>query len=51
LYESPADFIRHNWRETLVDKKWLVYGGLILLGAMASGKILALPVLNKLPRF
>lgn len=33
-----------------MDKKWLVYGGLLLLGAMASGKILSLPVLNKLPR-
>ena len=33
-----------------MDKKWLLYGGLLLVGAMASNKILALPVLNKLPR-
>lgn len=30
--------------------KWLLYAGLIVLGAMASDKILGLPVLNKLPK-
>lgn len=34
-----------------MDKKYLLYIGLVLLGAMASSKILALPVVNKLPRF
>lgn len=34
-----------------MDKKYLLYAGLILFGAMASGKILALPLLSKLPRF
>lgn len=34
-----------------MNKKTLVYIGLVLLGAMASDKILGLPVLNKLPKF
>lgn len=34
-----------------MDKKYVLYAALILVGAMASGKILSFPVLNKLPRF
>lgn len=34
-----------------VDKKYLVWAALILVGAMGSGKILSLPGLNRLPRF
>lgn len=33
-----------------MNKKYLLYAALILAGAMASDKILALPVLNKLPK-
>lgn len=33
-----------------MDKKWLVYAALVIGGAMASGKILSLPLLSKLPR-
>lgn len=31
--------------------KYLIYAALILVGAMASDKILGLPLLNKLPKF
>lgn len=33
-----------------MNKKTLIYVALILAGAMASDKILSLPVLNKLPK-
>jgi hypothetical protein len=32
-----------------MDKKWLIYGGLILVGVMFAGKIRTLPLLSKLP--
>lgn len=33
-----------------MDKKWLIYAGLILLGAIASDKIRSIPVIGpKLP--
>ena len=34
-----------------MNKQVLMYIGLVLLGALAADKILALPVVNKLPRF
>ena len=33
-----------------MDKKWLVYAGLLIAGAVLSDKILGLPLLNKLPK-
>jgi hypothetical protein len=32
-----------------MDKKWLLYAGIFLAGAMLGPKILSLPLLNKLP--
>jgi hypothetical protein len=34
----------------MMDKKWLIYAALLLVGAMGSSKILVGP-LAKLPRF
>lgn len=34
-----------------MKKQHLIYVALVLIGAMASDKILALPLLNKLPKF
>lgn len=33
-----------------MDKKYLVYAGIFLAGAMLSSKVLSLPLLNKLPK-
>lgn len=38
-------------KEHIVKKEHLLIVAAVLLGAMASGKILSLPLLNKLPRF
>lgn len=32
-----------------MDKKWLIYGGIFLLGVIAAPKVRTLPVLSKLP--
>lgn len=32
-----------------MDKKWLVYGGIFLLGVVLAPKVRSLPVLDKLP--
>ena len=32
-----------------MDKKWLLYAGLILLGVIAAPKIRTLPLMDKLP--
>jgi hypothetical protein len=48
VYESPSDFIRHNWKDILVkDKKWLWYGGIFLLGVYMGPKVA--PSLAKVP--
>lgn len=33
-----------------MDKKWLWYGGIFLLGVVLAPRVRALPVLNKLPQ-
>lgn len=32
-----------------MDKKWLIYAGLVLAGVVFADKIRALPLLSKLP--
>lgn len=32
-----------------MDKKWLIYGGIFLLGVVLAPKVRTLPVLSKLP--
>jgi hypothetical protein len=32
-----------------MDKKWLVYAGLVLLGVVLAPKIRTLPLMSKLP--
>lgn len=34
-----------------MDKKWLLYAGLVIGGVVFANRIRALPVLNKLPSF
>jgi hypothetical protein len=34
-----------------MDKKWLIYGGFFLAGALLSSKVLSLPGLKSLPKF
>jgi hypothetical protein len=47
MYESPAEFVRNNWKEFLVDKKYLIYAALVLLGVWLAPKVA--PQIRKVP--
>lgn len=32
-----------------MNNKWVIYGGLVLLGVVLADRLRALPVINKLP--
>lgn len=49
MYQSPAEFIRTNWRTEV--KKYLPYLIAGLVGVVFADKIRALPGLSKLPSF
>jgi hypothetical protein len=50
VYESPSDFIKHNWKGLIQVKKeyyWLLGG--VVLGIIFAPQIHKLPLVNKLP--